>query len=51
SSDLHSLVHHGRTADIVLNFLRLGVLLQAVLKMLDDYGVPKEMIAFDDFGG
>lgn len=24
---------------------------QAVLKMLDDYGVPKEMIAFDDFGG
>ncbi len=24
---------------------------QAVLKMLDDYGVPIEMIAFDDFGG
>ncbi len=24
---------------------------EAVLKMLDDYGVPKEMIAFDDFGG
>jgi Na+-transporting NADH:ubiquinone oxidoreductase subunit F len=24
---------------------------QAVLKMLDDLGVPKEMIAFDDFGG
>jgi Na+-transporting NADH:ubiquinone oxidoreductase subunit F len=23
----------------------------AVLKMLDDYGVPNEMIAFDDFGG
>jgi len=23
----------------------------AVLKMLDDYGVPEEMIAFDDFGG
>lgn len=23
---------------------------QAVLKMLDDYGVPQEMIAFDDFG-
>ena len=23
----------------------------AVLKMLDDYGVPPEMIAFDDFGG
>jgi len=23
---------------------------QAVLKMLDDYGVPEEMIAFDDFG-
>lgn len=23
----------------------------AVVKMLDDYGVPKEMIAFDDFGG
>lgn len=23
----------------------------AVLKMLDDYGVPDEMIAFDDFGG
>ncbi len=24
---------------------------QAVLKMLDNLGVPKEMIAFDDFGG
>lgn len=24
---------------------------QAVLKMLDDLGVPSEMIAFDDFGG
>jgi Na+-transporting NADH:ubiquinone oxidoreductase subunit F len=24
---------------------------QAVFKMLDDYGVPKENIAFDDFGG
>jgi len=24
---------------------------QAVLKMLDDFGVPEEMIAFDDFGG
>lgn len=23
----------------------------AVFKMLDDYGVPEEMIAFDDFGG
>lgn len=23
----------------------------AVLKMLDDFGVPEEMIAFDDFGG
>jgi Na+-transporting NADH:ubiquinone oxidoreductase subunit F len=23
---------------------------QAVLKMLDDYGVPQDMIAFDDFG-
>ena len=23
----------------------------AVTKMLDDYGVPPEMIAFDDFGG
>lgn len=24
---------------------------EAVIKMLDDYGVPKENIAFDDFGG
>jgi len=24
---------------------------EAILKMLDDLGVPKEMIAFDDFGG
>lgn len=24
---------------------------EAVFKMLDDYGVPDEMIAFDDFGG
>ena len=24
---------------------------QAIFKMLDDYGVPPENIAFDDFGG
>lgn len=24
---------------------------QAIFKMLDDYGVPKEMISYDDFGG
>jgi Na+-transporting NADH:ubiquinone oxidoreductase subunit F len=24
---------------------------QAVLKMLDDFGVPPRMIAFDDVGG
>jgi len=27
------------------------MMLQAVLKMLDDLGVPHEMIAYDDFGG
>jgi len=23
----------------------------AVIKMIDDFGIPDEMLAFDDFGG
>ena len=38
----------------ILNFIFLWPTLnnfQAVLKMCDDYGVPEENVAFDDFGG
>ncbi|HBX53119.1 MAG: NADH:ubiquinone reductase (Na(+)-transporting) subunit F [Bacteroidetes bacterium RIFOXYA12_FULL_35_11] len=42
---------HDNPDDIEYYLCGPPVMNQAVLKMLDDLGVPKEMIAFDDFGG
>lgn len=42
---------HSAPEDIEYYICGPPMMNQAVLKMLDDYGVPKEMIAFDDFGG
>jgi len=42
---------HAAPEDIEYYICGPPMMNQAVLKMLDDYGVPKEMIAFDDFGG
>lgn len=42
---------HSAPEDIEYYLCGPPMMNQAVLKMLDDYGVPKEMIAFDDFGG
>ena len=45
------LKHHPEPEEIEYYICGPPMMNQAVLQMLDDYGVPKEMIAFDDFGG
>ncbi|MBN1340993.1 MAG: NADH:ubiquinone reductase (Na(+)-transporting) subunit F [Bacteroidales bacterium] len=45
------LKNHPEPEDIEYYFCGPPMMNQAVLKMLDDFGVPQEMIAFDDFGG
>jgi Na+-transporting NADH:ubiquinone oxidoreductase subunit F len=45
------LKHHPEPEEIEYYICGPPLMNDAVLKMLDDYGVPKEMIAFDDFGG
>lgn len=45
------LKHHPEPEEIEYYICGPPMMNDAVLKMLDDYGVPKEMIAFDDFGG
>jgi Na+-transporting NADH:ubiquinone oxidoreductase subunit F len=42
---------HEAPEDIEYYICGPPLMLQAVLKMLDELGVPREMIAFDDFGG
>lgn len=42
---------HPEPEEIEYYFCGPPMMNQAVIKMLDDYGVPEEMIAFDDFGG
>jgi len=42
---------HPEPEEIEYYFCGPPMMNQAVLKMLDDFGVPEEMIAFDDFGG
>lgn len=44
------LKHHKEPEEIEYYICGPPMMNQAVLKMLDDYGVPKDMIAFDDFG-
>jgi Na+-transporting NADH:ubiquinone oxidoreductase subunit F len=45
------LKHHPEPEEIEYYFCGPPMMNQAVIKMLDDFGVPEEMIAFDDFGG
>ena len=45
------LKNHEEPEDIEYYLCGPPMMNDAVLKMLDDYGVPEEMIAFDDFGG
>ena len=45
------LSHHETPEDIELYFCGPPLMNQAVLKMADDWGMPEENVAFDDFGG
>jgi Na+-transporting NADH:ubiquinone oxidoreductase subunit F len=42
---------HDAPEDIEFYFCGPPLMNQAVLKMCDDWGVPEEQVAFDDFGG
>ena len=42
---------HESPEDIEFYFCGPPLMNQAVLKMCDDFGVPEENVAFDDFGG
>ncbi|MEQ9264077.1 MAG: NADH:ubiquinone reductase (Na(+)-transporting) subunit F [Balneolaceae bacterium] len=45
------LVNHPEPEEIEFYFCGPPLMNQAVLKMCDDWGVPDENVAFDDFGG
>ncbi|MFT7114555.1 MAG: Na+-transporting NADH:ubiquinone oxidoreductase subunit F [Candidatus Azotimanducaceae bacterium] len=45
------LTKHDAPEDIEFYFCGPPMMNQAVLKMVDDWGVPAENVAFDDFGG
>lgn len=47
----HHLKDHESPEDIEFYFCGPPLMNQAVLKMVDDWGVPPENVAFDDFGG
>ena len=47
----HHLKPHEAPEDIEFYFCGPPLMNQAVLKMCDDWGVPPENVAFDDFGG
>ncbi|MEO9967508.1 MAG: NADH:ubiquinone reductase (Na(+)-transporting) subunit F [Reichenbachiella sp.] len=47
----HQLKQHDSPEDIEFYFCGPPMMNQAVLKMCDDWGVPDENVAFDDFGG
>lgn len=47
----HHLEGHDSPEDIELYFCGPPLMNQAVLKMADDWGMPEENVAFDDFGG
>ena len=47
----HHLTAHPSPEDIEFYFCGPPMMNQAVLKMCDDWGVPPENVAFDDFGG
>ncbi len=45
------LSHHAEPEEVEFYFCGPPLMNAAVIKMLDDFGVPEENIAFDDFGG
>ncbi len=47
----HYLKHHDAPEDIEFYFCGPPLMNQAVVKMCEDWGVPKENVRFDDFGG
>lgn len=47
----HQLNHHESPEDVEFYFCGPPLMNQAVLKMVDDWGIPPENVAFDDFGG
>ena len=47
----HQLQNHPSPEDIEFYFCGPPLMNQAVLKMCDDWGIPPEHVAFDDFGG
>ena len=47
----HHLTPHEAPEDIEFYFCGPPMMNQAVIKMCDDWGVPEENVAFDDFGG
>ena len=47
----HYLSKHDAPEDIEFYFCGPPMMNQAVLKMCDDWGIPPENVAFDDFGG
>ncbi len=47
----HHLKHHDAPEDIEVYFCGPPLMNQAVIKMVDDWGIPDENVSFDDFGG
>jgi Na+-transporting NADH:ubiquinone oxidoreductase subunit F len=47
----HQLKKHDAPEDIEFYFCGPPMMNQAVIKMCDDWGIPPEQVAFDDFGG
>lgn len=45
------LIYHNEPEDIEFYFCGPPMMNKAIVKMCDDFGVPKENIRFDDFGG
>jgi Na+-transporting NADH:ubiquinone oxidoreductase subunit F len=47
----HQLKHHDAPEDLEFYFCGPPLMNQAVIKMVDEWGVPPENVRFDDFGG
>jgi Na+-transporting NADH:ubiquinone oxidoreductase subunit F len=47
----HQLNRHDAPEDVEFYFCGPPMMNQAVIKMCDDWGIPPENVAFDDFGG
>jgi Na+-transporting NADH:ubiquinone oxidoreductase subunit F len=47
----HQLNKHEEPEELGFYFCGPPMMNQAILKMCDDFGVPKENVLFDDFGG